>query len=256
MTPRTAPSLTAASIAHGFFGRAGGVSQGIYESLNCGLGSGDDPAAIRENRRRVAAYFGFETNALHTLYQIHSPHVVTCTAPRLAGADAPQADAQVTNRPGIILAVLSADCAPVLFADPAGGVIGAAHAGWKGALGGVLAATVAAMEALGARRERIRAALGPCIGAASYEVGPEFRARFLAADAENHRWFAASPGRGEHALFDLPGYVLNRLAALGLAVIEDRHQDTKTADADYFSYRRATLAGEADYGRQISAIAL
>jgi hypothetical protein len=245
-----ASSLATPGIAHGFFGRTGGVSTGIYESLNCGPGSGDDPAAVAENRRRVRETLGVAT--LNTLHQIHSSAVVTATEPWQQG---PQADAMVTTMPGIALGILTADCAPVLFADAQARVIGAAHAGWKGALGGVLEATLAAMEALGAQRARIAAAIGPCIAQASYEVGPEFRAQFVAADAANARFFVPSDRAGHHR-FDLEGFVADRLARAGVDKIEALAACTYGRAADFFSFRRATHRNEPDYGREISAIVL
>jgi len=251
-----APSLATPRIAHGFFGRTGGVSTGIYESLNCGFsrlaGEKDGWAAVVENRRRVAEALGGPQ--IVTLSQIHSPQVVTVTAP-WALADSPQADAMVTTMPGIALGILTADCAPVLFADAQARVIGAAHAGWKGALGGVLEATLAAMEALGAQRARIAAAIGPCIAQASYEVGPEFRAQFVAADAANARFFVPSDRAGHHR-FDLEGFVADRLARAGVDKIEALAACTYGRAADFFSFRRATHRNEPDYGREISAIVL
>jgi YfiH family protein len=201
-------------LAHGFFTREGGVSGGIYNSLNCGAGSRDAPQSVAENRRRVAQALGAAKQRLLTCHQIHSADALVVTEPWEMGKN-PKADGMVTKVPGIILGALAADCAPVLFADPDARVVGAAHAGWKGALTGVLEATITAMESLGARRQNIRAALGPCIGPEAYEVGPEFEARFLEADLENARFFRR-PSAGARPYFDLPGYVLNRLAAAGL----------------------------------------
>lgn len=243
----------AAGIRHGFFTRKGGVSEGIYESLNVGLGSADETEPVCENRRRVALAMGVTPAALATLFQVHSPDVVNVSAP-FAGESRPRADALVTARPGLALGVLTADCAPVLFADPEAGVIGAAHAGWKGALSGVLENTVAAMEDLGAGRAGILAALGPAISAANYEVGPEFVERFHAAEPSNARFFRPS-GRQGHALFDLGGYVLARLSAAGIAA-DHVARCTYADDTAFYSYRRAMHRGESDYGRQISAIAL
>jgi YfiH family protein len=237
-------------IAHGFFGREGGVSTGLYASLNCGPGSKDNRDAVRENRRRVA-----ETLApgarLVSLAQIHSPFV------HLVGPDwdcekHPEGDGLVTATPGLALGILTADCGPVLLADGEAGVIGAAHAGWKGALGGVLEATIAAMESLGASRQHISAAIGPCISGANYEVGEEFRARFL--EAGNARLFR--PGKPGHYHFNLEGYVAERLAELGLKSIESLGVCTYPAENGFFSFRRTTHAGEPDYGREISAILL
>ncbi len=246
-----APALSTSShISHGFFGRAGGVSQGIFASLNCGPGSGDARADVVENRRRAATALAPDA-ALLTLYQIHSAEAVAVTAPWNIG-EGPQADAMATNLPGLALGILTADCAPVLFADAKAGVIGAAHAGWKGALGGVTDAAIAAMEALGARRERIAAAVGPCISQAKYEVGPEFRERFAPDDG---RFFVASD-RANHLRFDLQAYVAMRLAAADITHVERFSACTYAREEDYFSFRRATHRGEKDYGRQVSAIVL
>jgi YfiH family protein len=239
-----------AGIAHGFFTREGGVSTGLYESLNCGPGSGDDTAAVAENRARVAAALG---GRLASLSQIHSPFV------HVAGADwnaaaRPQGDGFVTAAPGLALGILTADCAPVLFADAEAGVIGAAHAGWKGALSGVLEATVAAMESLGARREHIIAAIGPAISAANYEVSGDFRARFLEADTAHARFF--QPGRDGHWYFDLTGHAGALLAGMGLAHFEALNLCTYPEENGLFSFRRTTHRGEGDYGRQVSAILL
>jgi YfiH family protein len=241
-------------IRHAFFTREGGVSGGLYAALNCGFGSGDDPACVTENRARALAAADMPAESLVTAYQVHSPDVAVVQ--RIwRREDAPKVDAMVTDRPGITLGILTADCGPVLFADAEARVIGAAHAGWRGALTGVLQATVAAMEALGAKRARITAALGPCIAQRSYEVGPEFPAPFLAQDPGTAAFFAAS-ARERHHMFDLPGYVAHRLHALGLGQVERLPNDT-CAEADrFFSYRRATLRGERDYGRGLSAICL
>ncbi|MES2984341.1 MAG: peptidoglycan editing factor PgeF [Pseudomonadota bacterium] len=247
----THPSLVSERIAHGFFGRAGGVSTGLYRGLNCGAGSRDDQTHIAENRARVARALGGTPTALCTLYQIHSPDVVIVHAP--FDGPAPQADALVTNTPGLVLGILTADCTPVLFADAQAGVIGAAHAGWKGAHGGVLENTLAAMETLGARRADITAAIGPTIAQASYEVGPEFIARF--APAEQQQFFRPSMRAGHHQ-FDLPAYVVHRLTHAGVQQLATLGMDTCSDRECFFSYRRATLAGEADYGRQLSAIVL
>ena len=247
-------------IAHGFFGRTGGVSTGVFDSLNCGPGSGDARPNVLENRRRVADALG--APSLVTLGQIHSPKVLTVTQPWRIGEtreddskNIPLGDAMVTDKPGIALGILTADCAPVLFADTSAHVIGAAHAGWKGALGGVLEATLDAMEALGARRGRIAAAIGPCIFQANYEVGPEFQARFAAADSRNARYFAASDSES-HFRFDLEGYATDRLKHAGVDNIEALGACTYARAADFFSFRRATHRNEADYGREISAIVL
>ncbi len=250
----TLAALQQPGLRHGFFGRPGGVSEGLYASLNCGFGSGDDPERVAENRARAVAMAGMPEGSLITAYQVHSPDVVTVTEP-WRRADAPKVDAMVTDRPGLSLGILTADCAPVLFADPGARVVGAAHAGWRGALTGVLDATVEAMRALGARPERIAAGVGPCIAQPSYEVGPEFPAPFLAHDPENAAFFAPSARDGRH-MFDLPGYVTRRLRRLGLGRVDTLPHDT-CAEADrFFSYRRATLAGETDYGRDLSIICL
>lgn len=242
-------------IRHGFFGRKGGVSQGVYATLNCGPGSGDDRAHVIENRRRALARLADGAQArLVTLYQIHSAQAVCVCAPWEIG-EAPQADAMATAVPGIALGILTADCAPVLLADAEVRVIGAAHAGWKGAQAGVVESVVAAMESLGAARRRIAAAIGPAISQARYEVGPEFQANFVAQDAGNFRFFRPSP-RPQHWQFDLEAYVADRLAAAGVANIERLGACTYAREAEFFSYRRTTHRGERDYGRDISAILL
>src|SRR5476651_1071383 len=238
-------------VQHRFFTRRGGVSEGLYSSLNCGYGSGDSPDNVRENRRRVAATFALAEPDLLTLYQIHSTEVLTVGAERWTSPGAPKADGLVTDRPGVVLGVMAADCAPVLFADADARVIGAAHAGWKGALGGVAEATIAAMEKLGARRERLKVVVGPCIGRGSYEVGPELPAPFLAQDEANKGFFKPSPRAG-HFIFDLAGYLVRRIARVGVAATATGH-DTLTATDDFFSYRRNTLDGVRDYGRGLRA---
>lgn len=241
-----------AGIRHGYFTRIGGVSEGIYGGLNTGTGSSDDRTRVLENRRRVAEWMGVSPDRLLTAYQIHSPDVIVARDP--FSGDRPKADAIVTDRPGIAVGASSADCGPILFADPRAGVIGAAHAGWKGAFTGILENTIAAMEKIGARRERIVAVLGPSISAASYEVGPEFVERFAAADRGNERYFAPSGNPG-HAQFDLNLYTVDRLKAAG--VLADALYRCTYAEEDlFFSYRRATHRSEADYGRHISAIVL
>jgi len=239
-------------LPHGFLGRRGGVSTGVVSGLNAGLGTGDEPDAVSENRRRGVE--AVQPGArLATVYQVHSPDCVTVTEP-WPDAERPHADALVTNRPGLLLGVVTADCAPVLLADPIAGVIGAAHAGWKGAVGGVTDATIAAMEALGAERSRIVAAIGPCIAQPSYEVDAGFRRRFIAAADANAAFFAS--GRPDHFQFDLEGYVAHRLKAAGIGAVEPLGLDTYP-DADrFFSFRRATHCNEPDYGRQISLIGL
>jgi YfiH family protein len=241
-------------VRHRFFTRRGGVSTGLYSSLNCGYGSGDSPDNVRRNRERAASAFDLSETDLLTLHQIHSSEVLTVDTERWASPGAPKADALVTDRPGVVLGVLAADCAPVLLADPDAQVVGAAHAGWKGALGGVVEAAIAAMERLGARRERLRAAIGPCIGRDSYEVGPEFPAPFLAQDEANGAFFRAAPRTG-HFLFDLAGYLAGRIAHAGVAVATTGH-DTMAGTDDFFSYRRNTLNGVRDYGRGLSAITI
>lgn len=250
-----AKTLTALDgVQHRFFTRAGGVSGGLYSSLNCGYGSGDQPENVRENRRRAAAEFMLGEPDLLTLYQIHSTDVLTVGADRWTSPGAPKADGLVTKRPGVALGVLAADCAPVLLADSGAGVIGAAHAGWRGAFTGVTDKTIEAMEKLGARRESMKAAIGPCIGARSYEVGPEFFTRFIEDDEANAAFFKTSPRAGHH-MFDLAGYLQRRIARAGVAVETTGH-DTLADEADFFSYRRNTLNGVQDYGRGLSAIVL
>ena len=241
-------------IRHGFFTRRGGHSSGQYTSLNCGFCSGDDLAVVARNRAEVGKALGVPGEALCTAYQIHSPDVVTLTAP-WHWEDAQEADALVTKTPGVALGVLTADCVPVLFADAQAGVIGAAHAGWKGAFGGVLENTVKAMQGLGAAPGRITAAIGPAIQQPSYEVGPEFYDRLVAAESANTRYFTPSPKPGHH-LFNLPEYVKNRLGRMGLGAINLLASDTCSGEDDFFSFRRATLRGEPVYGRHVSAIIL
>lgn len=240
------------AMPHGFLGRRGGVSEGDLGGLNVGYGSKDDRAAIDENRRRAIAALA-PTAGLVTVHQVHSADAVM--ADQVWPLDArPHADSMVTDRPGLLLGILTADCAPVLFADGEAGVIGAAHAGWRGAISGVTDSTIAAMEKLGASRDHIVAAVGPCIGPSSYEVDEAFRTRFLKDDADNARFF--TDGTAEKPHFDLPRYVVHRLLAAGIEEVESLQLDTYS-DADrFFSYRRATHRGEADYGRQLSAIAL
>jgi YfiH family protein len=250
---RAAALADATPLRHGFFTRAGGVSAGRYDSLNCGFGSQDDPAAVATNRARVEQAVGAAAGALVTVHQVHGTTVAMVEAPWAAGTG-PKADAMVTNRPGIVLGILTADCAPILFADPAAGVIGAAHAGWKGAKAGVTDTVVAAMIRHGANVQNIVAAVGPVIGPASYEVGPEFRQAFLDDDPQAAVFFSDGPRGRPH--FDLPGFVVHRLEMLNLGGIDRIEADT-CADAErFFSYRRSCLTGEPDYGRQLSAIAL
>lgn len=240
-----------APLRHGFFTRRGGASSGVFAGLNCGLGSSDQAEIVRINRARAAAALGVAPEALVTVHQVHSADVAVIGSPL---SRRPTADAMVTRVPGLALAVLTADCAPVLFADPAAGVIGAAHAGWRGARGGVLEATIDAMEALGASRAGMRAAIGPTISQAAYEVGPEFLEAFLADDPDNHQFFASGAGGRYH--FDLPAYALNRLRAAGVGNAEWTRHCTHADPGRFYSYRRATHAGEADYGRLLSAIRL
>lgn len=247
----THPLLTHDACVHGFFGREGGVSEGLYASLNCGPGSKDNPEHVKENRARVTRALGMRPEQLCTLYQIHSATAVMVERP-WEGVP-PQADAMVTNIPGLTLGILTADCAPILFADSHAGVIGAAHAGWKGAVSGVVENTVVAMESLGAKRDQIAAVVGPCIAQASYEVGPEFIARFAPADAE--QLFNPSSRAGYHR-FDLAGFVEQSLRQAGLRRKAVLAMDTCSNSQQFFSYRRTTLAREPDYGRQISCIAL
>lgn len=239
-------------VRHGFFTRIGGVSEGIYSGLNAGYGSRDRSDHVAENRHRIARSLGTEPARIVTVHQIHSPDAVTVEGP--FPGDKPKADAMATDRPGLALGVLTADCGPVLFADAEARVIAAAHAGWKGALSGVLEATIQAMERLGARRERIAAVLGPVISQASYEVGPEFRDRFLATEPESERFFVASANAGKH-MFDLEAYVVARLEKAGVAA-SALHRCTYQEEERFYSYRRSVHRSEPDYGRQISAIIL
>ena len=241
-------------VRHGFFTREGGVSEGIYASLNCGLGSGDDVDKVATNRGRTMAGIDLPPQALVTAYQVHSPSVVEVEAP-WTRENAPRVDGMVTAKPGVALGILTADCAPVLFADRKARVIGAAHAGWRGAVTGVLDATVAAMAKHGARPETMVAAIGPCIAQRSYEVGPEFPAPFIAADPADAGFFAPSTRAG-HFMFDLRGYVAKRLAKLGVRHVHQMPNDTCREEDRFFSYRRSCLRGEKDYGRGLSVIAL
>jgi YfiH family protein len=245
-------SLAGQGVRHGYFTRQGGVSDGIYHSLNTGPGSDDDQERVRENRRRVAAWMRVAPERLLTCHQIHSPDVVVAREP--FSGPRPRADALVTDRPGLAVCASTADCGPVLFADPRARVVAAAHAGWRGAFGGVLENTVAAMEGLGARRENIVAVLGPSIGPKNYEVGPEFVDQFVRSDAADETYFAPS-GRPGHALFDLPRYTVDRLRRAGVQA-EALNRCTYAEEDLFYSYRRGTHRGEHDYGRQISAIVL
>jgi hypothetical protein len=241
-------------IRHAFFTREGGVSGGFFESLNCGFGSGDAAEMVARNRAIAMERLGFSPDRLVTLYQVHSTTVVTVEKPWPRDAT-PRADGLVTGSSGIVLGILAADCAPVLFEDAVARVIGAAHGGWRGALGGIVEATLDRMEALGAERARIRAGIGPCIAPTSYEVGPDFPQPFLANDPASAAYFAPALRTG-HLMFDLPGYIERRLARAGIAAIERAAHDTVAEDTHFFSYRRACLRGEPVYGRGLSAIAL
>lgn len=257
-TPRppaiqSVPLTALGRVRHGFFTREGGVSSGLFSSLNCGFGSSDDAAAVAENRRRATVSLGAADDALTTVYQVHGTAVVPVETGWDHG-DAPKADGMVTNREGVVLGILTADCAPVLFADEQAGVIGACHAGWRGALDGIVEATVTAMEGLGARRRGIHAAIGPCIAQQSYQVGPEFRDRFLDANADTTRFFEADDG--DRFRFDLPGYVADRLKGSHIGTVGTTDSDTCAETGRLFSYRRSTLSGEADFGRALSAITL
>ncbi len=243
-----APALE--GVRHAFFTRQGGVSDGVYASLNGGVGSRDAPAAVEENRRRMAAALGVST--LLVPYQIHSP---TCVAVSEPWHERPRADALATATPGLALGVTGADCGMTLYADRTAGVVGASHSGWKGALDGVLEATLDTMESLGADRRNIVAVLGPTIGPASYETGPEFRDRFLERDADYAAFFRPSTRAGHH-MFDLPGFIGHRLRAAGVGTFVSLELDTYLDEARFFSYRRTTHRAEPDYGRLISAIAL
>lgn len=241
-------------IRHGFFTRQGGVSQGVYQSLNGGVGSDDASASVAENRARMATALGVKAERLLTPYQIHSPDVAVAERP-WTSEQRPRADAVVTQVPGLAIGVSTADCGPLLFADTQAGVIGAAHAGWRGAFTGVIEATVAAMEKLGASRARIVAALGPTIRQAHYEVGPEFVERFLAAGIDNGRFFAPAERAG-HAMFDLTGYIADRVQQAGVVNFEDLGLCTYADPERFYSFRRSTHRSEPDYGRHINAIAL
>ena len=241
-------------LRHAFFTRAGGVSDGLYASLNGGIGSNDDPANVAENRRRMAAQMGVAPGHFLGVHQIHSSDAVVATGP-WQGGSRPRADAIVTRSEGLAIGVTAADCGPVLLVDPNARVIGAAHAGWKGALAGVVEATVAAMEELGAKRDNVVAALGPCIGHRSYEVGPEFVAAFAAAGDDTARHFARSRRAG-HSMFNLNAYVAERAARAGIGRFEDLRLDTYADERRFFSYRRATHRKEPDYGRLMSVIVM
>lgn len=251
MTLEILTSDALSPVRHGFFTRKGGASSGVFSGLNCGAGSSDLSEVVKINRARVAEAMEVTPEQLVTVHQVHSPDVVSVTGPL---TERPRADAMVTATPGVALAVLTADCQPVLFADAKAGVVGAAHAGWRGALDGVLEATLDAMEALGARREDTRAVIGPAISQASYEVGPEFIDPFLDQDPQNARFFINAGG--DHYLFDLPGYGLHRMRRAGVGGAEWTRHCTYRDSERFYSYRRATHANEADYGRLISVIRL
>jgi len=249
--PVRAASLS--SLPHGFLGREGGVSAGVYASLNVGLGSSDDPSHIRTNRQRAVDAV-LPGASLVTLHQVHSARAISVHGP-IPDDERPEADGLVTRQPGMLIGVLTADCVPVLFADPEAGVVGAAHAGWKGASTGITDATIAAMERIGAERSRIVAAIGPCIARASYEVDEGFFRTFLELDLRNEHFFSAGTRAG-HYQFDIEAYVAARLAEAGLRRVEMLGLDTYANEARFFSYRRATHRGETDYGRQLSVIGL
>ncbi|MFC3695009.1 peptidoglycan editing factor PgeF [Chenggangzhangella methanolivorans] len=251
----TSPALSALpGISHAFFTRLGGVSTGIYAGLNGGLGSNDDPEAVRENRARMTATLGVAPGRLAVPWQVHSAEAVVTDGP-WAREKSPHVDGVATVTPGLAVAVTIADCCPILFADPKARVVAAAHSGWKGAIGGVLEATLLRMEELGANRADVVAALGPCIRQKSYEVGPEFAGRFTAEDAANARFFEPSARPG-HAMFELGGYVVERLRNAGVGHVDDLGIDTYSDEERFFSFRRTTHRGEPDYGRMIAAIAL
>jgi len=252
LQPLEAISLSSLhGIRHGFFTRIGGVSEGIYASLNCGPGSADAPGNVSENRARVARHLAGQRPEVQTVYQVHSGDAVVIDAPVDANAR-PKADAVVTRTPGLVIGILTADCAPVLLADPQAGVVGAAHAGWRGAVGGVLEAAVAAMEGIGARRNHIIAAIGPAINQVSYEVGPDFEEALLMSCPTNEVFLARDKNGRSH--FDLPGFVEKRLRASGVGQVERQSACTYANESLFFSYRRSQHRSEADYGRQISAI--
>lgn len=250
----THPSLDLPGVRHGFFTREGGVSSGLYASLNGGLGSADEPAHVLENRARMARSLDVVPERFVTCHQVHSADVVTVVGPWARHA-APKADAMVTREPGIAIAAATADCGPVLYCDAEARVVGASHSGWKGALTGVLEATLGAMESLGAKRDHVVAVLGPTISAAAYEVGSEFVTRFVEAEPDNHGFFTSSQRLG-HALFDLPAYIGHRLRRAGVGRFSDLGLCTYSDEARFFSYRRTTHRGEPDYGRLLHAIAL
>jgi YfiH family protein len=252
LKPLISPALDVPGIHHGFFTREGGVSKGLYAGLNCGLGSNDDQADVLENRARVAQHLGSQRPEVLTVYQVHAATAIRADRP-IARSELPKADAVVTTVPGLVIGILTADCTPVLFADPEAKVVAAAHAGWRGAVAGICEATVAEMEKAGARRDRICAAIGPTISQQSYEVGQEFEAEVLALDPGNREFFTV-PAPGEKSRFDLPGFVAARLNRLHLAAVTQVAPCTYANESLFFSFRRATHRSEPDYGRQISAI--
>jgi polyphenol oxidase len=247
---RSAMLAQISGVEHGFYGRAGGVSTGIYESLNSGLGSADDAQNVAENRKRIANDMGVTPDRLMSAYQVHSADALMVDKP--FGAQRPQVDALVTRCPSIATTILTADCAPILFADPSARIVAAAHAGWKGAVGGIIEATLEKMVKLGAAKSRIVAAVGPCIAQASYEVGPEFVAHFIELDPQNERFFI--PGRDDRSQFDLKRFCAARLRTAGVGAIDVLPHDTCALTTDFFSNRRRNIAGEPDYGRNLSAI--
>jgi YfiH family protein len=253
LSPIEASNLIALpGIRHGFFTRAGGISTGIYASLNCGLGSSDDTANVLENRRRVASHLGGRFDRVVTLYQEHGTKAFSVVQP-IARDALPKADAIVTSTPGLVIGVLTADCTPVLFADPDAQVVAAAHAGWRGAVAGIIESTIKEMETRGAKRSRIAAVIGPCINQAAYEVGADFEAELVARDPAYARFLDRSKA-GDKAHFDLPGFVLGRIAEAEITNIVNAADCTHANESLFFSYRRTTQRKEADYGRQISAI--
>lgn len=253
LTPFNSDVLAMPGLAHGFFGRRGGISGGVYDSLNCGPGSADHSFNVIENRACVQRHFGVGSGDLVTPYQVHSPKVAIVHAPW--NRVRPEADALVTKSPGLALSILTADCGPILFCDPEAKVIAAAHAGWKGALGGILEETIDAMIGLGAARERISAVLGPTISVANYEVGPEFYERFVDDLSSNALYFTPSLNEG-HMMFDLPQFIMDRLERAAIGPIANLGQCTYQDRLAFFSYRRSTHAREADCGRNISVIML
>lgn len=247
---RSAMLSQLSGITHGFYGRAGGVSTGIYESLNAGPGSSDEATNVAENRRRIASDMGVTPDRLMSAHQIHSADAIMVDKP--FNGERPKVDALVTRCPSLATTILTADCAPILFADPSARIVAAAHAGWKGAMGGIVEATIEKMFKLGATKSRIVAAIGPCIAQASYEVGPEFVATFIEAEGANERFFI--PGKDDRSLFDLKRFCAARLRTAGVGAIDILPHDTCALADDFFSNRRRNIAGEPDYGRNLSAI--